>query len=93
MVNDGDKEPATMTTIARPKLSDVATHDSVSLRSQLRLPGQVVLVMQGGGAPGCYQAGAYQALHEADIEPDWVIGTSIEQSMARLLREILLRTG
>ena len=41
------------------------------------LPGQVVLVMQGGGAPGCYQAGAYQALHEAGIEPDWVIGTSI----------------
>jgi NTE family protein len=42
-----------------------------------RLPGQVVLVMQGGGAQGSYQAGAYQALHEAGIEPDWVIGTSI----------------
>jgi NTE family protein len=41
------------------------------------LPGRVVLVMQGGGAPGCYQAGAYEALHEAGIEPDWVIGTSI----------------
>jgi NTE family protein len=41
------------------------------------VPGQVVLVLQGGGAPGCYQAGAYQALHEAGIEPDWVIGTSI----------------
>jgi len=41
------------------------------------LPGQVVLVLQGGGAPGCYQAGVYQALHEAGIEPDWVIGTSI----------------
>src|ERR1700681_4604580 len=41
------------------------------------LPGQVVLVMQGGGAPGCYQAGVYQAMHEAGIEPDWVIGTSI----------------
>lgn len=41
------------------------------------LPGRVVLVMQGGGAPGSYQAGAYQALHEAGIEPDWVIGTSI----------------
>jgi NTE family protein len=42
-----------------------------------RLPGRVVLVLQGGGAPGCYQAGAYQALHEAGIEPDWIIGTSI----------------
>lgn len=41
------------------------------------LPGQVVLVLQGGGALGSYQAGVYQALHEAGIEPDWVIGTSI----------------
>jgi NTE family protein len=39
--------------------------------------GQVVLVLQGGGALGAYQAGVYQALHEAGIEPDWIIGTSI----------------
>ena len=38
------------------------------------LPGQVVLVLQGGGALGSYQAGVYQALHEAGIEPDWIIG-------------------
>jgi NTE family protein len=42
-----------------------------------QLPGQVVLVFQGGGALGAYQGGVYQALHEAGIEPDWVIGTSI----------------
>ena len=42
-----------------------------------QLPGQIVLVMQGGGAIGAYQVGVYQALHEAGIEPDWVIGTSI----------------
>lgn len=41
------------------------------------LPGQVVLVLQGGGALGAYQAGVYQAMHESGIEPDWVIGTSI----------------
>jgi NTE family protein len=41
------------------------------------LPGQVVLVFQGGGALGAYQAGVYQALHEAGIEADWVVGTSI----------------
>jgi NTE family protein len=41
------------------------------------LPGQVVLVLQGGGALGSYQAGVYQALHEAGVEPDWIIGTSI----------------
>jgi len=28
-------------------------------------PGQVVLVLQGGGALGAYQVGVYQALHEA----------------------------
>src|SRR5882724_11498085 len=40
-------------------------------------PGQVVLVLQGGGALGSYQGGVYEALHEAGIEPDWIIGTSI----------------
>src|SRR5450631_2317683 len=40
------------------------------------LPGQVVVAFQGGGALNAYQGGVYQALHEAGIEPDWVIGTS-----------------
>ena len=39
--------------------------------------GQVVLVLQGGGALGAYQGGVYQALHETGVEPDWIIGTSI----------------
>ncbi|HYZ31838.1 MAG TPA: patatin-like phospholipase family protein [Crenalkalicoccus sp.] len=39
--------------------------------------GQISLVLQGGGALGAYQAGVYQALDEAGVEPDWVIGTSI----------------
>jgi NTE family protein len=39
--------------------------------------GQVALVLQGGGALGAYQGGVYQALHDAGIEPDWLIGTSI----------------
>lgn len=38
---------------------------------------QYALVLQGGGALGAYQAGVYQALHEAGIEPDWVCGVSI----------------
>jgi NTE family protein len=42
-----------------------------------KLPGQVVLVFQGGGALGAYHGGVYQALHEAGIEPNWVVGTSI----------------
>ena len=46
---------------------------------------QVVLVFQGGGALGAYQAGVYQALHESGIEPDWVIGTSIGAINASLI--------
>jgi NTE family protein len=38
---------------------------------------QRVLVLQGGGALGSYQAGAYQALCNHDFEPDWVAGISI----------------
>jgi NTE family protein len=55
-----------------------------SVRSR-DLPGQVVLVLQGGGALGSYQAGVYQALHEAGIEPDWIIGTSIGAINASLI--------
>jgi NTE family protein len=47
--------------------------------------GQVVLVLQGGGALGAYQVGVYQALREAGIEPDWVIGTSIGAINASLI--------
>ncbi len=48
-----------------------------SVASELKELGQIVLVLQGGGALGAYQAGVYQAFHEAGLEPDWVIGTSI----------------
>src|SRR5690348_7983519 len=47
--------------------------------------GQTVLVLQGGGALGAYQAGVYQALHEAGIAPDWIIGTSIGAINASLI--------
>src|SRR5262249_30901168 len=46
---------------------------------------QIVLVLQGGGALGAYQAGVYQALHENGIEPDWIIGTSIGAINASLI--------
>jgi NTE family protein len=36
-----------------------------------------VLVLQGGGALGSYQAGAYQALCRHDFEPAWIAGISI----------------
>lgn len=37
----------------------------------------VVLVLAGGNALGAYQAGVYQALHEAGIRPDRIVGASI----------------
>ena len=52
---------------------------------ELGLPGQVVLVLQGGGALGAYQVGVYEALHGAGIEPEWVIGTSIGAINAALI--------
>jgi NTE family protein len=38
---------------------------------------RVVLVLQGGGALGAYQAGVFEALAEARINVDWLCGTSI----------------
>ncbi len=63
-------------TYAEPKSASESKSASVA-REPPSLPGQVVLIFQGGGALGAYQGGAYQALHEAAIEPQWVVGTSI----------------
>ena len=38
---------------------------------------QSVLVLQGGGALGSYQAGAFEALCRAGFDPEWVAGISI----------------
>lgn len=45
----------------------------------------VALVLQGGGALGSYQAGVYQGLHEAGIEPNWFAGISIGALNAAIL--------
>lgn len=52
--------------------------DAASAMPKLSLPyDQTVLVLQGGGALGSYQAGAYQVLHENGVDPDWIAGISI----------------
>jgi NTE family protein len=38
---------------------------------------RIALLLQGGGALGSYQAGVYQALAEANLQPDWIAGISI----------------
>ncbi|MBT9368956.1 patatin-like phospholipase family protein [Rhizobium sp. CSW-27] len=40
-------------------------------------PLQNILVFQGGGALGAYQAGTFEALHSHGIRPDWLAGISI----------------
>jgi len=44
-----------------------------------------VLVLQGGGALGAYQAGLYAGLAEAGVAPDWVTGVSIGAVNAALI--------
>ncbi|HQT87868.1 MAG TPA: patatin-like phospholipase family protein [Acidiphilium sp.] len=44
-----------------------------------------VLLLQGGGALGAYQAGAYEALSHHHYTPDWVIGVSIGAINASLI--------
>jgi NTE family protein len=44
-----------------------------------------VLVLQGGGALGAYQAGVFEALSEAGIEPQWLAGISIGAVNAALI--------
>jgi NTE family protein len=45
----------------------------------------VILALQGGGALGAFQAGAYQALSEKKYEPDWVAGISIRAINASII--------
>jgi NTE family protein len=61
---------------AESSMSEAMVQEAVN-EFRTRANGQVVLVLQGGGALGTYQVGVYQALHEAGVEPDWIIGTSI----------------
>ena len=46
---------------------------------------KTVLVLQGGGALGAYQAGAYEALCEAGHTPSWVAGISIGSVNAAII--------
>jgi NTE family protein len=72
-----------MNTSPRIEMTGASTVNEVSRQQPARE--QIVLVLQGGGALGAYQAGVYQALHEAGIEPDWIVGTSIGAINASLI--------
>jgi NTE family protein len=78
------REVTAMTTRNRPRIVESGAAAEQGGSAGLGA-GQIVLVLQGGGALGAYQAGVYQALNEAGIEPDWVIGTSIGAINAGLI--------
>ncbi|MGB9495080.1 MAG: patatin-like phospholipase family protein [Azonexus sp.] len=44
-----------------------------------------ILLLQGGGALGAYQAGVYEGLADAGFAPDWVTGISIGAINAALI--------
>jgi len=78
-----DVAPKTASEPPRPKsLSAPTSREPRQLSKTHRQPKRqgferVVLLLQGGGALGAYQAGVYEALAEADLHPDWVAGISI----------------
>ena len=74
-----------MLDITDTRRTEAAKERSARVKSPTQKQPQVVLVFQGGGALGAYQAGAYHALHEAGVEPDWIIGTSIGAINASLI--------
>jgi NTE family protein len=58
------------------------THDTTLHSANHKRSGRApfdwtILLLQGGGALGAYQAGVYEALAEADLYPDWTAGISI----------------
>lgn len=72
MVTKRAAKPAKPTAVRKPK-------------TKPRVPENIALVLQGGGALGAYQAGVYQGLHEAGIAPNWLAGISIGAFNAALI--------
>jgi NTE family protein len=59
-----------------PKPRAASMGEGRNLRTRLQFD-RIVLLLQGGGALGAYQAGVYEALAETGLHPDWVVGISI----------------
>ncbi|XUW87311.1 patatin-like phospholipase family protein [Burkholderia sp. M6-3] len=57
--------------------ASAASSSARGKRVQLPAYETVALTLQGGGALGAYQAGVFQGLHEAGVEPNWLAGISI----------------
>jgi len=64
---------------------DVARKSQSQSRNVPPKHDHTVLVLQGGGSLGAYQAGAYEGLAEAGVIPDWIAGVSIGAINAALI--------
>ncbi|MCC6193276.1 MAG: patatin-like phospholipase family protein [Burkholderiales bacterium] len=63
----------------------VARRDPAAACSYASRGDHTLLVLQGGGALGAYQAGVFEALSESGFAPDWVTGVSIGAVNAALI--------
>ena len=74
--NAGAREPPSLPSPRR--LSAFSMADGMVSVARPRPPFEcIALLLQGGGALGAYQAGVYEALTEAGLDPDWIAGISI----------------
>jgi len=62
---------------ARPKPKPTRKAPGVARVPSVPSIPSIALVLQGGGALGAYHIGAYQALAEHGLHPDWIAGISI----------------
>ncbi len=58
-------------------MDSIVTAETTTAQQASSCPRRTALVLQGGGALGSYQAGVFEALHTANVLPDWVAGISI----------------
>ncbi|HLZ65358.1 MAG TPA: FAD-dependent oxidoreductase [Aliidongia sp.] len=87
-----DDVPRGLFTMGRPASETKAVEAMIRYRTNLcelkqalgnraapfdRLPAQTVLILQGGGALGAFEAGVVKAMEEARVFPDIVAGVSI----------------
>lgn len=71
------KSPRRPTPVAPPTTTPVAEPADT--------PRSIVLVLQGGGALGAYQAGVFEELSTSVYAPDWIAGVSIGAINAALI--------
>jgi NTE family protein len=76
MIHGGPSEQSTVTKVEQRRVA-ARSRTSTPHRPVNAGHDHAVPVLQGGGALGSYQAGVYDVLAEAGVDPGWVTGVSI----------------